>query len=691
MPLGAFRLNSIAKVLSAGAAGRTALSITAIGDAQIDTAQSKFGGASGLFDGTGDGLNLGTPVLPATADWTVEMWVYPTSIVATDYLFAQYSAGTSGRTTFYHTNTGAVGLFINGGPSITTTGTISTGSWQHIAWVRNGSSFKIYINGTEEGSGTGSPSIQQINSIVGAQDSSGANGFIGNIDEVRISDTARYTAGFTPSTTAFSNDSNTLGLIHCDGADGSTTFTDDTSTPAPGPTFRSDADAANLDLSLPFDNSFTSDDVAFEINGSLLGAKTKTGPGQRFEFQTSDYYWGQGAGASPVGNAQISTSQNQFGSSSLSLDGTGDWLIVDNSRTRFQFGSNDFTIEAWINPTSIYTVGSPIEPIWNKYNTSNSQRMLSFGIYDGFLGYFWASSGASGNAVQTTQAISTGSWKHIALVREGNTWSVYYDGTRVDTRTLAVTLHASTDPVYIGSYFGTANNEINGYIDELRVSDTARYSGTSYTVPTSAFTPDANTLQLYHMEGSNGSTKFTDSVYLDYGGAMQGDQVGTQVGGVYAVTYDLSSQSGSGFGSAASASYTLECYIRATNSTANNNWCFSSADSGGRWLFGVNSGGTYSFGNENNIGLGDTNWHHIAIVCDGGTKRFYTDGIYKGAWVSSNTGFNTLHVAEFNGGDGNCFRGQINDLRVYQSNAKYSGTSTTSANFTLPSSIIESF
>ena len=209
--------------------GRSAVGLSAIGNAQVDTAQSKFGGASALFDGTGDAVKCGTPLLPATDDWTVEMWVYPTSIVALDYFFAQYTSGSAGRSTFYHTNSGNVGLFINGGPSITTTGTISTSSWQHIAWVRNGSSFKIYINGTEEASATGSPSIQQINSVVGAQDSVGSNGFIGNIDEVRISSTARYTTGFTPPTTAFTNDADTLLLIHADGTNGSTTFLDDNS------------------------------------------------------------------------------------------------------------------------------------------------------------------------------------------------------------------------------------------------------------------------------------------------------------------------------------------------------------------------------------------------------------------------------------------------------------------------------
>ena len=176
----------------------------------------------------------------------------------------------------------------------------------------------------------------------------------------------------------------------------------------------------------------------------------------------------------------------------------------------------------------------------------------------------------------------------------------------------------------------------------------------------------------------------------DYGGAIQGDQVGGTVDGVHGLTYDLSSNSGTGFGSAASATYTVEMYVRATDATTNNNWCLSSADSGGRWLFGINSGGTISYGNENNIGLGDTNWHHIAIVNDAGTHRSYIDGNYDGAWYSTNTGFNTLHVFEFSAVGGANFRGQINDLRVYIGVAKYSGT-TGSGDYTPPSAIISSY
>jgi len=181
---------------------------------------------------------------------------------------------------------------------------------------------------------------------------------------------------------------------------------------------------------------------------------------------------------------------------------------------------------------------------------------------------------------------------------------------------------------------------------------------------------------------SNTTTQVKWTSAPDYVNAYEGD-IGLGAANTYALSTSIPA--------ANSGTYVVEGWFYANNSTANANWCLSSADSGGRWLFGINSGSTFSFANENNIGIG-SGWHHLAIVCDGGTKRFYYDGIYKGAWVSSNTGFSTLHVGQFNAGDANDFRGHIQDLRVsIGTNRGYTGTNTGSANFTLPSSIVESF
>ena len=153
------------------------------------------------------------------------------------------------------------------------------------------------------------------------------------------------------------------------------------------------------------------------------------------------------------------------------------------------------------------------------------------------------------------------------------------------------------------------------------------------------------------------------------------------------MTYTLSTS----IPSASSGTYVIEGWFNADNATTNSNWAISSGDVGGRLLFGINNGSSFAFGNENNIGIG-TGWHHLAIVCDSGTKRFYYDGIYKGAWLSSNTGFSTIHIGQFNAGDNNDFQGHIQDFRVtIGSNRGYTGTGTGTANFTLPGSIVETF
>jgi len=258
--------------------------LTAVGNAQVDTAISKFGGASALFDGN-DVVTAANPLVPATDNWTVEGWFYPTNISATDYLWAQYATSQSGRTTGYHTSSGAVGLFINGGPSIgTAAGTMSNNNWYHLAFTRSGSNFAIYVNGVSSATGTGTPSIYQGQPfVIGAQDTVGSNGFIGQIDDVRVSSTVRYTSNFTPPTAPHVNDSDTILLSHMNGTDGSTDFFDDTGVRAP-------------------------------------------------------------VGLAAVGNAQVDTAISYFGGGSFLGDGSGDYLDTGQPLIPEY---DDWTVECW--------------------------------------------------------------------------------------------------------------------------------------------------------------------------------------------------------------------------------------------------------------------------------------------------------------------------------------------------------
>jgi hypothetical protein len=182
------------------------------------------------------------------------------------------------------------------------------------------------------------------------------------------------------------------------------------------------------------------------------------------------------------------------------------------------------------------------------------------------------------------------------------------------------------------------------------------------------------------------STITTDQVKWTSNPNYQKSEKNTRSG--QALTYALPTS----MPTSASGSYVVEGWFYATNSSTNSNWVLSSADVNGRWLLGLHTGTTNQFASENWVGLNGSAWRHCAIVCDAGTKRFYVDGIYKGAFSTSNTGFSTLHVGQFNAGDSNDFLGHIQDLRVYiGTNKGYTGTNTGSANFTLPSSIIQSY
>jgi hypothetical protein len=199
-----------------------ARTVTAAGDAQISTAQSKFGGASGLFDGSGDYLIVGDAAAlePGSSDLTWEMWIKTTASnsYATLYsrtpnpfssgmysLMINQSSSTSGNVALY------VADYSGGSPLLATTGvSVRDGNWHHIAVVRNGSSWVLYVDGVSRATNTWSGTIADIayGPYIGRDQYYSwleARDFPGYIDELRITKACRYTSDFTPPTAAFPN------------------------------------------------------------------------------------------------------------------------------------------------------------------------------------------------------------------------------------------------------------------------------------------------------------------------------------------------------------------------------------------------------------------------------------------------------------------------------------------------------
>ena len=194
--------------------------VTATNGAAISTAQSKFGGASGLFDGTDDYLqvpystinNLGTG-----EKWTVELWINMPSIPAAsmDIIGASNGGGPVPKwmlsinmnTSFtYSANKVGFYTYVAGADRwINVNYTWSAGVWYNITAVYDSVNTTLYVNGVSVGSlayNAGS----STNGIRIGSDGEGYKYFTGYIDEVRVTKgVARYTTNFTTSSVAFAD------------------------------------------------------------------------------------------------------------------------------------------------------------------------------------------------------------------------------------------------------------------------------------------------------------------------------------------------------------------------------------------------------------------------------------------------------------------------------------------------------
>ena len=187
--------------------GPSALTVTAVGNAQISTTQSKYGGASAYFDGTGDYLSLtgNSSFQFGTGDFTVETWVYISANAANQQTFVD-TRGTATATPFtcgiYQSK-----LAFYDGTMRQSSATVTTGQWYHFAACRSGGTLRLFIDGISYYSASSSTNFTTgANSIyIGRGFDAAAYYTNGYIDDLRITKYARYTSAFTPPTQAFPN------------------------------------------------------------------------------------------------------------------------------------------------------------------------------------------------------------------------------------------------------------------------------------------------------------------------------------------------------------------------------------------------------------------------------------------------------------------------------------------------------
>ena len=187
--------------------------------------------------------------------------------------------------------------------------------------------------------------------------------------------------------------------------------------------------------------------------------------------------------------------QNKFGGYSAYFDGDWDYLEIPDSED-WNFGNGDFTIEMWLLNPDGYMLS---QGHW----TTDIQMSFALSMFtDGVL-FFRVSS--DGNTVDLTlkgsHALSANNWHHIAVVRSGDIFNMYLDGTLEATGIYSNAIHDSMDTLLIGSVAIVSNDDYDGYIDELRISKGIARWTSDFTPPTAPY--DAGGSSLWAVDGDD--------------------------------------------------------------------------------------------------------------------------------------------------------------------------------------------
>ena len=180
---------------------------TAVGNAQLDTAQAKFGSSSLLLDGTGDYLtgDGGSDFAFGTGAFTIDFWVRVNVLGTTTVFYDSRPSGVEGFYIAIYKNTAnQLRVRINTLTQISGTTALTSGQWHHIAFTRSGTNTRLFLNGVQEGGTFTADGNSYLNgasrpTIGGDGNAPNTNLLAGAFDEIRvIKGTALWTSNFSP-------------------------------------------------------------------------------------------------------------------------------------------------------------------------------------------------------------------------------------------------------------------------------------------------------------------------------------------------------------------------------------------------------------------------------------------------------------------------------------------------------------
>ena len=409
---------------------------TARGTAKKTTTSPKFGSASlfcdtaGWVDTPASGyLDLGA------SDFTIDCWFKAAGGFGTSrYIAGQCPAAAAPLAWALNCTTANVFRFIastsGSANDVTVLGTtaITDSNWHHIAVTRSGSTFRLFLDGVQDGGNqtlAGALFASPDNLTICRRGDQAGQVWNGQIDEFRLSvGQALWTANFTPPTLPAGTDADkyaTKLLLHMDGANGSTTFGD-----------------------------------------SSASAR----------------------GNAAVTNAQVSTAQSKFGGASGLFNGAAYLTYPDH--VDFDFGSGDFTVDFFVRMAALGTQYG----FFGKTNASITTGYYLYVNTSGTLQFAWLPSDGPIISYQSAPLLLDTNWHHIAVVRSGTMINTYFDGVLAAQGPInaGASIVANTNAFTIGRLGDFTAIPLNGNIDEFRLTKGIARWTANFTPPTAPAT-----------------------------------------------------------------------------------------------------------------------------------------------------------------------------------------------------------
>lgn len=401
-----------------------------------------------------------------------------------------------------------------------------------------------------------------------------------------------------------------------------------------------------------------------------------------------------------TGGATLSTTQKKFGTTSVALDGSTQYLSAGAANTNYDFGSGEFTVEAWIYSTE----AGRRQQIVGQSTGSNGWRLFKDSSNRLAFERYLSGSGQSTHSGSVTIAMNT--WTHVAVSRSAAPGTMqirlFINGVDVEGFITGTTsIGGSSAVLRIGSDGATAGREFAGYIDEVRITKgVGRYWG-HFNLPTDAH-PDfldaaytetsPRTAMLLHAEDTSdavlwqpktvtlgGSAAVSSSAFKFGANAFSMTNPGSSVGNVVAVAPHQDFIMGG-------LDFTIEIWARrAANTNVGFLWSglaagassFASVGTDGLLDAQVRSsaGTNYTLSNIATIPVGA--WVFYVFQRRGTVFEVFVDGVLVGsisvgsANFVQDTAFGFLLGKPTTSNSSTTWNGQIDEVRVTRGVARY--------------------